>query len=61
MEKDFSLLPGAYIATKEDKQRSESDRESALKTNISELEILFKESKQLELKLNESIKKMNID
>ena len=61
MEKDFSLFPGAYIEIKEDKKRSESEIKSELKKNISELEILFKESKELESKLKESIKKMNID
>lgn len=61
IEKDFSLLPGAYIEIKEDEKRSESEIKSELKKNISELEILFKESKELESKLKESIKKMNID
>ena len=61
MQKDISLLHGANIVIKEDKKRSESVIKSALKKNISELQILFKETKELDSKLKESIQKVNIE
>jgi len=59
-EKEFSLLPGTFIEIKENEKRSDAEIKSELKKNIYDLENLFEESKNLELKIKDAIKKMDL-
>ena len=60
IDKEYSLLPGSYIDVKEAEKRSKDEIQKELKQNLDELTKLFEESKKLDYKLQESLKKLNL-